>query len=340
MTARAFPTLADVTTLRVGGPAEAWVEATTDDELVAALTEADRTSTPVLVLGGGSNIVADDSGFPGMVVRVAMRGIATEVDDRAVRLTAAAGESWDDVVALAVGRGWSGVEALSGIPGSVGATPLQNVGAYGQEVGDLVESVRAFDRQTGSVVDLPRDACDFSYRSSSFKAHPDRWAVLSVTLRLMPSRVGAVRYGQVAEALGVEVGDAAPIGDIRRSVLALRAAKGMVLDPSDHDTWSVGSFFTNPVVAEAVASTLPPDCPRHPTAGDVKLSAAWLIERAGYVRGFRLAGSSAALSGKHTLAITNRGGATSTQVLDLAAEIERGVREQFGIGLEPEPRIL
>lgn len=340
MTERAFATLADVTTLRVGGPARDQVIATTIDVLASAVTACDRDGEPVLLLGGGSNVVVADEGFAGTVVRVATRGTEVRTDADSVVLTIAAGEPWDDLVRRSVEAGWSGIEALSGIPGSTGATPLQNVGAYGQEVADVIESVRALDRTTGAVRDLAPEECGFRYRSSRFKDEPDRWLVLTVTLRLRRAEVGEVRYEQLARHMGVGVGATAPIADIRREVLALRSAKGMVLDPADHDTWSVGSFFTNPVMTTVRADALPAECPRYASAEGTKASAAWLIEAAGVGRGFALPGSRAAVSSKHTLALTNRGGASTAEVLALAEEIQNRVRDAFGIDLEPEPRIV
>lgn len=340
MTERAFATLADVTTLRVGGPARDQVLATTTDALASAVTACDRDGEPVLLLGGGSNVVVADAGFAGTVVLVATRGTEVRVEADSVVLTVAAGEPWDALVRRSVEEGWSGIEALSGIPGSTGATPLQNVGAYGQEIADVIGSVRALDRATGAVRELTRDECGFRYRSSRFKDDPDRWLVLTVTLRLHRSQLGEVRYEQLARHMGVRVGATAPIADIRREVLALRSAKGMVLDPADHDTWSVGSFFTNPVMTPGEADVLPVDCPRYASAEGTKVSAAWLIEAAGVGRGFALPGSRAAVSSKHTLALTNRGGASAAEVLALAAEIQDRVREAFGIDLEPEPRIV
>lgn len=340
MTERAFATLADVTTLRVGGPPGHQVTASTAEELVSAVKEADGRRESLLLVGGGSNLVVADEGFAGTVIRIATRGIEVREEVGSVILTVAAGEPWDDVVARCVASGWSGIEALSGIPGSTGATPVQNVGAYGQEVADVIESVHVLDRTTGDMRDLSPEECGFRYRSSRFKTQADRWVVLVVSLRLRRSDVGAVRYEQLARHMEVEVGATVPLADIRRHVLDLRSAKGMVLDDRDHDTWSVGSFFTNPIVSPARADDLPPECPRYPATDGVKVSAAWLIEAAGVGRGFSLPGSRAAVSSKHTLALVNLGGASAADVLALAAEIQGRVREAFGIDLEPEPRIV
>jgi UDP-N-acetylmuramate dehydrogenase len=333
--------LAERTTLRVGGPAAAWTVALTEDDLVASVLAADAVGTPVLLLGGGSNLVVADAGFPGTVIEIATRGIDVVVAGDHVALRASAGESWDDVVAHAVANGWAGIEALSGIPGRVGATPIQNVGAYGQDVSQVVSTVRVLDRSDGLVRDLDGRDCGFGYRMSRFKAEPGRWVVLAVTMRLTPSGRGTVRYAELAHDLGVTVADAAPVSAIRASVLALRARKGMVLDDSDPDTWSAGSFFTNPVVDDAVARTIPDACPRYPSAFGTKLSAAWLIENAGIGKGFALPGRPrAAISAKHTLALTNRGGATANEVLDLARAVRAAVQGRFGVDLEVEPTLV
>ena len=336
----AHPTLAERTTLRVGGPAADWIVADSEDALVEAVLRCDRDGTPVLLLGGGSNLLVGDQGFPGTVVDVAGRGIEADEDGDAVRLTAQAGEPWDDLVSQVVAHGWVGLEALSGIPGRVGATPVQNVGAYGQEVADTIVAVRALDRSSGRVRDLTPAECGFGYRTSVFKREPGRWVVLAVTWSLATVGHGPVRYGDLAQALGVAVGEEAPVAAVRGAVLALRARKGMVVRPDDPDTWSAGSFFTNPVLAEAAAAALPPACPRYPSATGVKVSAAWLIEHAGIERGFALPGSRASISTKHTLALTNRGGATAAEVVDLAREVQQRVRSAFGIDLAPEPVLV
>jgi UDP-N-acetylmuramate dehydrogenase len=348
--------LADHTTLRLGGPARAWVRATTEDELVEAVSAADTAGEPVLVLGGGSNLVVADEGFAGTVVEVATRGVTTDVGDPddagdptcgGALVTVAAGETWDDLVATAVGRGWVGIEALSGIPGSVGATPIQNVGAYGQEVAQTVASVRVWDRKLKGVRTFAAADCGFGYRTSRFKidrydAHGGRHLVLSVTFQLRQGTLGApIAYAELARTLGVEPGARAPLADVRDAVLGLRGGKGMVLDPADHDTWSAGSFFTNPVVP---AADLPDGAPSWPTTDDglVKTSAAWLIEHAGFGKGYGLARppGRVALSTKHTLALTNRGGATAAELLALAREVRDGVAAAYGITLVNEPVLV
>ena len=335
------PELRDHTTLRLGGPAERWVRATTEADLTAALVEADTAGEPVLVLGGGSNLVVADSGFQGTVIEVATSGAEIDADDGpscgGATVTVAAGETWDHVVALAVERGWIGIEALSGIPGSVGATPIQNVGAYGQEVSQTIARVRVWDRTLRGVRTFAAAVCHFGYRTSRFMADPGRHVVLSVTFQLRQGDLGApVEYAELARALGVELGQRAPLTAVREAVLALRGGKGMVLAPADHDTWSAGSFFTNPVVEPG---TVPDGAPAWPQPdGRVKTSAAWLIERAGFAKGYRA--GNVALSGKHTLALTNRGGATTDELLALAREVRDGVAQRFGIVLVNEPVLV
>jgi UDP-N-acetylmuramate dehydrogenase len=335
------------TSLRLGGPAARWVEARTEEELVAAVSAADERGEPVLVLGGGSNLVVADDGFPGTVVHVATRGVVPDVDESGdpscsgATVTVAAGEDWDDVVALAVQRGWVGVEALSGIPGSVGATPIQNVGAYGQDVSQTIARVRVWDRVLRGVRTFAASECHFGYRSSRFKADPGRHVVLDVTFQFRMGTLGApVAYAELARALGVAEGARAPLSDVREAVLALRRGKGMVLDATDHDTWSAGSFFTNPFLTPEQAAALPDGAPRwEQPDGTWKSSAAWLIEHAGFGKGYTspAAGERVCLSTKHTLALTNRGDATTEELLALAREVRDGVRDRFGVTLVNEP---
>jgi UDP-N-acetylmuramate dehydrogenase len=327
--------LADYTTLRVGGPARRLVRAETDAELIEAVLAADAAGEPLLVLGGGSNLVVADAGFDGVVVQVATRGVRKSGE----LVTVAAGEVWDDLVALLVADGHSGVEALSGIPGLVGATPIQNVGAYGQEVAQTVVSVLVLDRVTRDVEQVAAKDCAFTYRHSAFKGD-ERRVVLAVTFRMAGQIVGEpVRYAALAAHLGVDVGVAVPAAEVRAAVLDLRRAKGMVLDPADHDTWSAGSFFTNPILGADHAARLPAAAPRWPESGGrVKLSAAWLIEQAGFTAGY--GDGAAQLSTKHTLALTNRGGATTEELLALARQIRDGVREKFGVTLVNEPALV
>jgi UDP-N-acetylmuramate dehydrogenase len=334
--------LRDHTTLRLGGPARTWVRATTEAQLLDAVRRADEAGEPVLVLGGGSNVVVADAGFDGTVVEVATSGLQADVADDdptcgGVAVTVAAGEDWDAFVATAVERRWVGVEALSGIPGSVGATPIQNVGAYGQEVSQTIASVRVWDRRLRGVRTFAAGDCGFGYRTSRFKADPSRHVVLDVSFQFRQGELGTpVGYAELARALDLEPGTRAPMTDVRRAVLDLRRSKGMVLEPDDHDTWSAGSFFTNPVITP---DQVPDGAPAWPQPdGLVKTSAAWLIEQAGFGKGY--GDGPARLSTKHTLAITNRGGATTADLLALARELRAGVEARFGIRLVNEPALV
>lgn len=333
--------LARYTTLRVGGPARRVVTATTEAALIEAVRAADRQQEPQLVLGGGSNVLIADDGFPGTVVRVATRGVVAEVSDcSGASVTVAAGEDWDAFVAAAVAQEWSGIEALSGIPGLVGGTPIQNVGAYGSEVSQTIAKVRTWDRLADRQVTFAAADCGFGYRWSRFKAVPGRHLVLEVTFQLTLGSLSApIRYAELARSLGVAVGSRAPAADVRAAVLALRQRKGMVLAADDHDTWSAGSFFTNPVLSAADAERLPAGAPRYDQPeGRVKTSAAWLIEHAGFGKGY--GSDRATLSTKHTLALTNRGDATAADLLTLAREVRAGVEQRFGIVLVPEPVLV
>ena len=342
--------LADHTTLHLGGPADEYVVATTEAELTAAVSAADAAGRSVLVLGGGSNLVVADEGFGGIVIEVATTGVESDLSDPGepscggVLVTAAAGETWDDLVARAVEAEWSGIEALSGIPGRVGAAPIQNVGAYGQEVSQTIWQVRVWDRKLRGVRTFANADCRFGYRHSRFKAEPGRHVVLSVTFQLRRGDLGApIAYAQLAAALGVEPGVRVAARDVREAVLALRRSKGMVIDSKsadDHDTWSAGSFFTNPVVE---AGRVPDGAPAYPQPdGTMKTSAAWLIERAGFGRGYgaETYEGRVSLSTKHTLALTNRGRGTTADLLALAREVRGGVRERFGIELVNEPVLV
>ena len=381
--------LGPLTTLRVGGPAARIIEPQGEPELLQSVLEVWESGDDWLVLGGGSNVVIADDGFDGTVIRVATRGVARIVaPEGTVRLRVQAGEPWDDLVAYTVEQGWSGLEALSGIPGSTGASPIQNIGAYGQEAGDSIVSVDFLDYGTGRVERIARDDLELGYRTSVFK-RGKRGVVLSVTFSLTDasSQAGAsggpgsdapgslalgdpIAYPQLATALGVAVGDRVALGGVRSAVLRLRASKGMVLDATDPDSVSAGSFFTNPIVSENFARGLPGDAPRwliepeaeptvvelpDPASGltvdlsgpleasgapeepQVKLSAAWLIERAGIGKGFALPGSRAAISSKHTLAIVNTGGATAADISELSRYIQNRVSSEFGVRLHPEP---
>jgi UDP-N-acetylmuramate dehydrogenase len=324
--------LAPFTTLRLGGPAKRLVHAGTEDELVTAVREAEG---PLLLLAGGSNLVLPDAGWPGDVVRIETRGIERD----GATLTVQAGETWDDLVAMTVAEGMAGFECLSGIPGSVGATPIQNVGAYGQEVAETVRSVRVLDRTTGDVGELAPADCGFAYRSSAFK-RSDRWVVLAVTFAVHAGEASQpLRYAELARALDVAPGATAPLADVRAAVLALRRGKGMVLDPADPDSVSAGSFFMNPILDRGAFERIEPVPPAYDQPdGRVKTSAAWLIERAGFTKGYTR--GNVAISSKHALALVNRGGATTAELLALADEIQTGVRERFGVELQPEPTIV
>jgi UDP-N-acetylmuramate dehydrogenase len=328
--------LAPLTTLALGGPARRLVEARSEDELVAAVREADARGEPLLVLAGGSNVVIADDGFDGTVVHVHTRGV--DMDDGLLRVQA--GEPWDPLVERAVAEDLQGFECLSGIPGSTGATPIQNVGAYGQDVSETVEWVRVLDRATGEVVTMPAAECGFEYRRSVFR-HDPRRVVLEVAYRLRRQpESGPLRYAELARALDVPVGGAAPLDDVREAVLALRRGKGMVIDPADPDSVSAGSFFTNPILSaeefaalEQRAEAPPPAFPE--PDGRIKTSAAWLIQHAGFGRGH--GNGRVAISSKHTLALVNRGGASTADLVGLAREIAAGVRERYGVQLVPEP---
>ena len=330
--------LADLTTLRLGGPVGELVEAPDEESLVEAVRSADEAGTPVLLVGGGSNLVVADEGYAGRVVLIRNGGITEESDlCGGAYVEIGAGENWDDVVATAVRKGWLGIEALSGIPGTTGATPIQNVGAYGQEVAQTVARVRTWDRKLRGIRTFAADECSFGYRTSRFKKDPGRFVVLSTTFQFQLGDLGPpVRYAELANALGVAIGDRAPAHDVREAVLDLRRRKAMVLDPADHDTWSTGSFFTNPVVP---ADVVPEGAPTWPQPdGLVKTSAAWLIEQTGFTKGY--GNDRVRLSSRHTLAITNRGGATTVELLALAREIQVGVQERFGITLVNEPVLV
>jgi len=331
--------LADHTTLRVGGPAQTSVEATDEAALIGAVARADAEGVPLLLLGGGSNLLVADAGFPGLVVQTAQRGIHHQDIGDLVFVTAQCGEPWDDFVSACLSSGAHGLEALSGIPGAVGATPIQNVGAYGVEVSNLIATVRVWDRVDGVQRDLSPQECEFTYRGSIFKQHPDRWVVLAVTFALARAGLSRIMYDQLAEVLDLDVGDTALPSRIRQAVLRLRRSKGMVLDSQDHDTWSAGSFFTNPIVSAGISESMPADCPRYPADAGVKLSAAWLIQSAGIDRGFGL-NERAQVSGKHSLALTNRGGATAADIIELARFVRTQVQRAFDITLQPEVRMI
>jgi UDP-N-acetylmuramate dehydrogenase len=346
--------LSELTTLRLGGPAGRVVSAASSAELVDAVRGVDAAGESLLVVGGGSNLLVADEGWPGVVVLVRSRGVrfTTAPADGpgppstslpgAVIVTAAAGEPWDDLVSATLAEGLSGLAAMSGIPGLTGATPVQNVGAYGSEVADSIVGLTVLDRVTGRIEPWSAHRCGFGFRTSAFK-HTDRFVVLDVSFELARSGEGVpVRYLELARRLGVEPGGTAPSARVREVVLELRRSKGMLLDPDDHDTWSVGSFFVNPFVEPDRA---PAGCPQWTVDGQVKLSAAWLISQAGFDRGYGLdrdygrGTGRVGVSTKHSLALTNRGGASTAELLALAREIQAGVESRFDVRLRPEARL-
>ena len=343
--------LADYTTVGLGGPARGFVRAGTEEELIGAVRAADAAGEPVLILGGGSNLVVADEGFDGTVIQVATRGVSRGAGPGV--LTVAAGEDWDAVVARTVAEGLAGLECLSGIPGLAGATPIQNVGAYGQEVAETITRVRVYDRKAGDVLEIPSGQCGFGYRTSRFRG-ADRFVVLSVTFGLaVQVRSVPVRYAELAAALGVSPGDQVESTEARSAVIELRQRKGMVINPADPDTRSVGSFFVNPVLDAAALAAVEvaararcgPDTrvPRFEVEGSgdglVKVPAAWLIERAGFAKGYGQ-GDGVRISAKHTLALVNAGSASTAALLALAREIRDGVRDAFGVSLAPEPVLV
>jgi UDP-N-acetylmuramate dehydrogenase len=339
--------LAPYTTLGLGGPADDLVIAHDEQALIAAVDSADAAGVPVLILGGGSNVVLADEGFAGRAILVRTAGVQLERADGTVRVTVAAGEEWDDLVCRTLDAGLAGLECLSGIPGRSGGAPIQNVGAYGQEVAETCLEVRVWDRKDRAVRALPADACGFAYRTSVFKQHPGRYVVLSVKFGLGPSDLSApIRYAQLAEALDVSLGERVPLQLVRDTVLSLRRSKGMVLDPDDPDSRSVGSFFLNPVLEAADYAELttrlgrtPPHWPAgSPDSGQVKVSAAWLVEAGGFGRGY--GEGPVGISGKHALALIHRGGGRTADLLALADEIVKGVQRATGVTLHPEARII
>lgn len=348
--------LKNLTTTRVGGPAGQLVTATSEAELAHAVGAADAAEHDVLLIGGGSNLVISDAGYPGLAVRIATRGLhLDEQPNGKVLLRAAAGENWDATVEYSLAEGLSGLEALSGIPGCAGATPVQNVGAYGADVSQTLAWIRVYDRQQGQVVKLENADLDFAYRDSLIKRSSingsPRHVVLEAAFLLERSDESApIRYAELARRLGVEAGERADAHLVRQTVLELRRSKGMVFDPQDADSHSTGSFFTNPIVAASLLEQLPENTPNYPVAqeGFVKLSAAWLIDQAGFAKGYGLEGTAgfalaagrAALSTKHTLAITNRGEATAQDILAVARAVRAGVHARFGIELANEPLLI
>lgn len=331
--------LARHTTLRVGGAADTFVIVETEAELLEALaTYKDRE---ILILGSGSNLVIADTPFDGVVIQIQTQGIEVETDAcSGAMVRVQAGVNWDEFVSYAISNEYSGVEALSFIPGLVGATPIQNVGAYGQDVSQTIARVKTFDRVEGKVQTFSVSECDFGYRTSIFKQTPNRYVILEVTFQLgLGVHSAPLAYPELAQRLGVEIGMRSKSSDVRKAVMELRNKKGMVLGESDHDTWSVGSFFTNPIVAKSVADSLPTTIARWAVDAGIKVSAAALVEHSGFPKGFGL-NPRAEISSKHALALTNRGNARAEDIMELARAIQDGVQEKFGIHLDIEPHIV
>ena len=330
--------LAPFTTIGIGGPARFFFRATNVDEIRAAIDWARERDLAVFILGGGSNLLISDDGFDGLVVHLDLRGVTVESEDDYAMVKVAAGEPWDSFVAMAVENGWAGIECLSGIPGSTGATPIQNVGAYGQDVSETIARVEALDRTTGLVTWFTNWDCRFGYRSSLFKNYErERYVVLSVTFRLKRGGCATIRYPELQKFVderGISTDD---LQGVREAVIAIRKRKGMVLDPADPDTRSDGSFFMNPIVPD-FAPFESFGMPHFPSGDGVKLSAAWLIEHAGFAKGY--VHGNVGLSSKHTLAIINRGGGTAREVTELVRMVQDRVREKFGVEIHPEPNFI
>ena len=327
------------TSLRVGGPAKSIINVSTEAEIVAAIEAAG--DSPVLIIGGGSNVLIADSGFEGTVIHIANNQAESEVDAcSGATLTIGAGENWDDFVAATISRGFAGLETLSGIPGTVGAAPIQNIGAYGHEVSEFITRVRTYDREAKAIKTFTNSECEFEYRNSIFKRTPGRYIVLSVQFQIRRGEIStAITYAELAKKLGIEVGEKAPVIDTRKAVMELRAAKGMLLNPNDKDSWSAGSFFTNPIISSEIAAALPTEAPKWPmTDGRVKTSAAWLIEHSGIDKGHTHGG--ARISTKHVLALTNSGSATAEELVELAREVRASVQKKFAITLEAEVNLV
>jgi UDP-N-acetylmuramate dehydrogenase len=335
--------LAPFTTIGIGGPARYFARAGTVDDVRDALDWASARSLRLFILGGGSNLLINDDGFDGFVLHVDLRGVVVESEDQFATVKVAAAEPWDSFVAMTVEHNWAGVECLSGIPGSTGATPIQNVGAYGQDVSETIIRVEVLDRTIGRVTSLTSWDCRFGYRSSLFKNYErDRYVVLNVTFRLKVGGDASVRYPELRKYLEERGQSEKDVRTVRDAVIAIRKRKGMVLDPNDPDTRSDGSFFMNPVIAEsefAQFKAKASDAPNFPASdGTVKLSAAWLIERAGFHKGF--VHGNVGLSSKHTLAVINRGGGTAREVRELVKLVQDGVRAKFGVEIHPEPNFI
>ena len=331
--------LSKYTSFRVGGPASKIVQVSTEAEIIAAIEAAG--DSPILIMGGGTNVLISDKGFAGTVIRISNNSVQSEVDAcSGATLTIGAGEDWDTFVQTTIDRGFAGLETLSGIPGPVGAAPILNIGAYGHEVAEFITRVRTYDRQEKALKTFTNSECQFSYRNSYFKAHPGRYVVLDVQFQIRRGEFSdPITYLELAKKLGVEPGDKAPVAATRAAVLELRASKGMLLSPDDHDSWSAGSFFTNPIISQQAADQLPNAAPKWPlNDGRVKVSAAWLIENAGIHKGDEVGG--ARISTKHVLALSNSGNATASDIAELAKRARNQVKEVFGITLEAEVNLI
>jgi UDP-N-acetylmuramate dehydrogenase len=333
--------LRDYTSLHIGGPAKRFIHAKTEAELVEAVKAADAAGEPLLIIGGGSNVLIGDEGFDGTVVRVETKGNSYHVDAcSGGMITVAAGEDWDEFVQWILGKGFVGLETLSGIPGTIGASPIQNIGAYGHEVSETIARVRTWDRKAGEYKTFSNSECEFEYRSSRFKKEKDRYLIIDVTFQLKNGEMSLpIKYEELARALNVNLEERVLVEQVRKAVLSLRSLKGMLLNKSDHDTWSAGSFFVNPIVSAEVAASLPSDAPRWAQAdGRVKTSAAWLMERAGVKKGDCYEG--AGVSNKHVLALVNNGSAKASDLIELARSSRKAVKDAFGITLEPEVQFV
>ena len=331
--------LRDYTSLRVGGPAQKFLEVGTEGEIIAAIEAAG--DAPILIMGGGTNLLIADSGFDGVVIRITNHSLQAEIDAcSGATLTIGAGEDWDEFVATTIDRGFAGLETLSGIPGTVGAAPIQNIGAYGHEVAEFITRVRTYDRQKKAIKTFTNQECEFEYRNSHFKSHPGRYVVLDVQFNLREGELTTpITYSELAAKLGISVGEKASVIATRKAVLELRGQKGMLLNPDDKDSWSAGSFFTNPIISQQAADGLPNAAPKWPlTDGRVKISAAWLIENSGIHKGDEVGG--ARISSKHVLALTNAGTATALDIATLARKARDQVENTFGITLEAEVNLI
>ena len=332
--------LSSFTTLRVGGPARKIVHAHSEAELIEFVKAADSAKEPILILGGGSNLLISDAGFAGTVIRVESKGNALDYNACSGGLIeVSAGEDWDKFVEISIEKGFADLESLSGIPGTVGGAPIQNIGAYGHEISETIARVKTYDRSKGEVKTFTNAECKFSYRNSTFKEQPDRYVILTVTFQL---RKGAqslpITYAELAKQLSVNIGDQVEVAKVREAVLKLRASKGMLIN-LENEIYSAGSFFVNPILSKSAADQLPADAPRWPqNDGKVKTSAAWLMEHSGVIKGEKLAG--AQISDKHVLALTNSGGATAEDIVELAKRARKKVYEKFGIKLEAEVQLV